>query len=67
MMPRDVLSRLARESASGLAELGVRASDEAWIAGHARMIAGLGVVRSHRARWREALYRLARRAARTAR
>ena len=69
----EVLRELSRESGRALAELGVRPEDEKWIAEHARTLAslaggkparrgnhGLGPVGAF-------LYRLARRAARTAR
>jgi len=61
------LLRLARESGRLLGELGVRPGDRRWIRLHAETVASLEIAgrRSNRlARW---LYRLARRAARTAR
>jgi hypothetical protein len=61
----DVLRQLARESGRILGELGVRPEDREWIAAHAETIASLGGDRRRSRRgW---LYRLARRAARTAR
>ena len=62
----EALSRLARESGRLLGELGVRPSDEEWIREHARTVASLGGGGVPRRR-RGFLYRLARRAARTAR
>ena len=62
---REVLRQLARESGRLLGELGVRPEDGEWIAAHAETIASLtGDARRSRRGW---LYRLARRAARTAR
>jgi hypothetical protein len=66
----DPLVRLARESGRTLAELGVDSDDLAWIAAHAATIASLRVPSRPRgpgAGLVAALYRLARRAARTAR
>jgi hypothetical protein len=62
----EVLKTLARETAGRLAELGVRATDEKWIREHAATLAGLArpAARRRLPAW---LYRLARRAARTAR
>jgi len=62
----EALLQLARESGKTLGELGVRPSDTRWIEEHARTVASLaGGVPPPKARgW---LYRLARRAARTAR
>lgn len=62
----EVLQRLARESGRLLGELGVRPEDREWIEKHAQTLASLRGGRDPR-RWRGALYRLARRAARTAR
>jgi hypothetical protein len=64
VIPRETLDRLAAETGERLAELGVRASDGAWIRRHAEAIASLASVskRSLAAR----LYRLARAAARAA-
>ena len=63
----EVLRQLARECGRMLAELGVRPGDEKWIAEHAETIASLaGGKRPRRGRG-SFLYRLARRAARTAR
>ena len=62
---REVLRQLARESGRIPGELGVRPEDREWIAAHAETIASLGgIPRRRRRGW---LYRLARRAARTAR
>jgi hypothetical protein len=64
----EVLARLARETGADLAALGLRASDGQWIARHAESIASLARPEPRRAaRLAERLYRLARRAARTAR
>jgi len=63
----EVLARLARETGAELAALGLRASDRQWIARHAESIASLARPEPRRARLAERLYRLARRAARTAR
>ena len=62
----EILARLARESGRRLAELGVRPGDEKWIREHAATIASLATV-GPPPRRRGLLYRLARRAARTAR
>ena len=70
----DPLIRLARESGRTLGELGVRPDDAGWIHAHAEAIESLERV-SWPPRWprwprggiRGALYRLARKAARTAR
>lgn len=61
----ESLRSLAREGGRALADLGVRPEDEKWIREHADTIASL----AGRRRWRLAgfFYRLARRAARTAR
>jgi hypothetical protein len=61
----ESLRVLARESGRALAELGVRPEDARWIREHADTIASLAGRR--RARLAGFLYRLARRAARTAR
>lgn len=62
---REVLRQLARESGRLLGELGVRPEDRVWIDAHAETIASLtSETRRRRGGW---LYRLARRAARTAR
>ena len=67
MIPEEVLAQLARETATTLAELGVRQSDGGWIASHARAIAELATpVRERRGRLAR-LYRRALRAVRTAR
>lgn len=61
----EALLRLARESGGWLGELGVRPDDDQWIRAHAETLASLYRARRQgRAGW---LYRLARRAARTAR
>ena len=65
----DPFVALARETGRTLGELGVRPEDSGWIAVHAGTIASL-TVREHRRPRRGIgmwLYRLARRAARTAR
>ena len=62
----DVLRRLARESGELLAELGVAPPDSHWIGEHAETIASLAGRRRRRG-LRDYLWRLARRAARTAR
>jgi hypothetical protein len=63
----EVLRQLARESGATLAELGVRPGDERWIAEHAETIASLAGGKHKRRGKGSFLYRLARRAARTAR
>ena len=63
----EVLRELARESGRTLAELGVRPGDERWIAEHAETIASLAGGKRPRRGKGSWLYRLARRAARTAR
>lgn len=63
----EVLRQLARESGATLAELGVRPGDERWIAEHAQTIASLAGGKRPRRGKGSFLYRLARRAARTAR
>jgi len=63
----EALRQLARESGRALAELGVRPGDERWIAEHAETIASLAGEKRPRRGKRSFLYRLARRAARTAR
>lgn len=62
---REVLSRLASETGAALGELGVRPEDERWIRSHAETLDSLFEPR--RARRGGFLYRLARKAARTAR
>jgi hypothetical protein len=62
----EALRSLARESGRELADLGVRAEDEKWIREHADTIASLAG-RRRRPRIAGFFYRLARRAARTAR
>ncbi len=62
----ESLRSLARESGRALGELGVRPEDESWIREHADTIASLASRRPRR--WFAGFfYRLARRAARTAR
>ena len=67
----ESLSRLAAETGADLADLGVRADDERWIRIHAETLESLFEARRPGpGRWLRpfgALYRLARRAARTAR
>jgi len=63
----EVLKRLARESGGTLGQLGVRADDRRWIEVHAETIASLAHSRRRRRSLGGFLYRLARRAARTAR
>ena len=65
MIPREALDRLAAETGERLAELGVRASDGAWIRRHSEAIASLASVSKRSLADR--LYRLARTAARSAR
>ena len=61
----EPLVRLAGDTGRRLGELGVRPEDDRWIAAHAETIASLyRAGRPIRGGW---LYRLARRAARTAR
>jgi len=67
VIAREVLLRLARESGETLGELGVRATDRGWIEQHAETLADLARPRRPGAGLRGVLYRLARRAARTAR
>ena len=67
MIAAEVLVRLARETGADLAALGVRPSDGRWIADHARAIASLERPEPRRVGLAARLYRLARRAARTAR
>lgn len=62
----EALGNLARESGRVLGELGVRPEDEEWIREHADTIASLAARRPRR-RLMGFFYRLARRAARTAR
>ena len=62
----EVLRCLARESGELLAEFGVAAPDSRWIQAHAETIASLAG-RGRRPGLRAYLWRLARRAARTAR
>jgi len=67
MIAREALTRLARESGALLAELGVRPSDRGWIARHAATLSSLDRADPSRRGLAALLYRLARRAARTAR
>lgn len=66
MIEKEVLERLARETARRLAELGVGPADAAWIDAHAGTIASLAGERRP-VRRRSLLDRLARRLARAAR
>jgi hypothetical protein len=69
----EVLSRLAAETGAALGDLGVRPEDERWIRLHAESLESLFRVDARRPLggrgfgWLGRLYRLARRAARTAR
>ena len=64
----EALSRLAAETGAALGDLGVRPEDDRWIRLHAETLASLfEAQRPRRAGWLGAVYRLARRAARTAR
>lgn len=63
----EVLKRLARESGETLGQLGVRADDKRWIEVHTETIASLARSKLRRRSLGGFLYRLARRAARTAR
>ncbi|HYK41890.1 MAG TPA: hypothetical protein VE007_05820 [Thermoanaerobaculia bacterium] len=67
----ETLSRLAGETGAALGDLGVRPDDERWIRAHAQTLESLFEARRPpRGAWLRplgALYRLARRAARTAR
>jgi hypothetical protein len=66
----QVLSRLAAETGAALGDLGVRPEDERWLRLHAETLESLFRVDARRSRgagWLRWLYRLARRAARTAR
>jgi hypothetical protein len=67
VIEREILARLARETGVLLSELGARSSDRAWIARHAETVASLGRISVPRRSVAKRLYRLARRAARTAR
>lgn len=62
-----LLRRLAGESGRLLGELGVRPQDERWIRAQAQTITSLGSKERPRGPILRLLYRLARRAARTAR
>lgn len=63
----EILKRLARESGETLGQLGLRADDRRWIEVHAETIASLARSRPRRRSLGGFLYRLARKAARTAR
>ncbi len=71
----EVVSRLAAETGAALGDLGVRPEDERWIRLHTETLESLFHVDAGRSRgawlgrfgWFGLLYRLARRAARTAR
>lgn len=67
MIAREVLTRLGRESGALLAQLGVRPSDRSWIDRHAETVASVGRIDPPRRGLADLLYRLTRRAARTAR
>ncbi len=67
MTDQETLLRLARETGELLGELGVAPSDKEWIRRHAASVASLAEPARRRPSLRERLYRLARRAARTAR
>ncbi|MGH9366756.1 MAG: hypothetical protein ACRD3M_03670 [Thermoanaerobaculia bacterium] len=67
MIDRETLSRLARETGALLGELGVRPSDRQWIRRHAGSVASLEAGGKRRRVLADLFYRLARRAARTAR
>jgi hypothetical protein len=67
MTDRDTLLRLARESGALLGELGVAPSDRDWIRRHGASVASLASPAPRHPALVERLYRLARRAARTAR
>jgi hypothetical protein len=63
----ETLRRVARETGELLGELGVGPSDREWIRRHAAAVASLTEPARTRPAFLERLYRLARRAARTAR
>lgn len=66
MIEKEMLDRLAQETARLLAELGLRADDAPWIRAHAETIASLAGERRP-VRRRPLLGRLARRLSRAAR
>jgi hypothetical protein len=67
----EVLQQLSREDGRALGEIGLSPGDAKWIAEHAETIASVAGGKGRRSRKRSGLfslvYRLARRAARTAR
>jgi len=63
----ELLRRLARETGRLLGQLGVRPEDEKWIRTHAEAIVSLARPGRRRNPISRFVYRLARRAARTAR
>jgi hypothetical protein len=63
----EVLRQLSREEGRALGEIGLVPDDAKWIAEHAETIASLAGGKGSRRRGRGLFYRLARRAARTAR
>jgi hypothetical protein len=67
MIDREILARLARETGTYLAQLGVRPEDRRWIEMHAGSVASLGRSSPAWGTLKRRLYRLARRAARIAR
>jgi hypothetical protein len=67
MIDREILARLARETGTHLAELGVRPEDRSWIEKHAESVTSLGRTSPAWGSLRRGVYRLARRAARIAR
>jgi hypothetical protein len=67
MTQEDPVDRLAAERGRGLGEIGVAPADEKWIHEEARTIASLQSPARRRGALGRFLYRLARKAARTAR
>jgi hypothetical protein len=67
MIDREILARLARETGTHLAKLGVRPEDRSWIEKHAESMMSLGQTSPAWSSLRRRVYRLARRAARIAR
>jgi hypothetical protein len=66
MIPREVLSRLSRETGERLAEVGVRPGDRAWIREHAATLQSLFHAGQPEGGVRRWISRLARKAARFA-
>ncbi len=64
---QEALLQLARETGAWLGQLGVRPDDDRWIATHSETLESLFRADRARGSGRAWLYRLARRAARTAR